>query len=155
MLIPRATALSGVIASGILSLAGRGGIAGWQWLFLVEGVLTVGIGVIWLFFLPDRPTSPILFPRWKMFNPRQIHILASRVIVYDAQKSASSRVHIGFRDTLHVLGNWRLWQHVMITFIGMMPGQAISLYFPSIIQSLGFTKLKANALSVLLVRNEF
>jgi hypothetical protein len=132
-------------------MSGRSGLAGWQWLFMVEGVMTVGIGVVWLFVLPDRPTqcSPILFPRWKMLNEREIHILATRVVIDDAQKSAGSRVHIGVRDTLHVLANWRLWQHVMITFIGMLPAQALGLYFPSIIQSLGFPKLKANALSVL------
>lgn len=117
--------------------------------------MTVGIGIIWLFFLPDRPThcSPILFPKWKMLNEREIHILATRVIIDDAQKSAGSRVHIDVRDTLHVLGNWRLWQHVMISFIGMMPAQALGLYFPSIIQALGFAKLKANALSVTYFRN--
>ena len=47
-----ASALSGVIASGILSLSGHSGLAGWQWLFMLEGVMTVGIGIVWLFFLP-------------------------------------------------------------------------------------------------------
>jgi len=122
-----ASALSGVIASGILSLSGTSGLAGWQWLFMLEGVMTVGIGIVWLFFLPETPSncSPLLFPTWKMFNEREIHILATRVIVDDAQKSAGARVHITFRDVVHVFGNWRIWQHVLLSFIGMMPGQAI------------------------------
>jgi len=131
-------------------MAGRSGLAGWQWLFMVEGVMTVGIGIVWLFLLPDKPThaSPVLLPKWKMLNERQVHTLATRFIIDDAQKSAGSRVHISLRDTLHVLANWRLWQHVMVSLVGMMPAQALGLYFPSIIQSLGFPKLKANALSV-------
>jgi MFS family permease len=124
-----ATAISGVLASGILSLAGRSGLAGWQWLFMLEGVMTVCIGILWLFFLPETPSkcSPILFPKWKMFTPREVQILATRVIVHDAQKSAGARVHIGFRDVLHVLTNWRIWQHVMLSFIGMIPGQGLSM----------------------------
>jgi len=125
-----ASALSGVIASGILSLSGRSGLAGWQWLFMLEGVMTVGIGIVWLFLLPETPSncSPLLFPKWKMFNNRQIHILATRVIVDDAQKSAGARVHITFRDVVHVFGNWRIWQHVLLSFIGMMPGQALGTF---------------------------
>jgi hypothetical protein len=122
-----AQALAGVIASGLLSLAGNGGLAGWQWLFMIEGVMTIGLGVVWLFFLPETPTKcwPLLFPKWKMFNQREIHILATRVIIDDAQKSAGARVHINFKDVLHVFGNWRLWQHVMMSFIGMIPAQAL------------------------------
>jgi len=54
-------------------MAGRSGLAGWQWLFMVEGVMTVGIGIVWLFLLPDKPTyaSPVLLPKWKMLNERQ------------------------------------------------------------------------------------
>jgi len=63
-----------------------------------------------------------------MFNDRQIHILAARVIVDDAQKSAGARVHITFRDVVHVFGNWRIWQHVFLSFIGMMPGQALGTF---------------------------
>ena len=48
-------ALSPVLASGILRLEGKGGIEGWQWLFLVEGVLTVAVGVFLLLFLPGSP----------------------------------------------------------------------------------------------------
>ena len=120
---------SGVIASAILTLAGRSGLAGWQWLFLIEGLMTIAMGIVWLFLLPETSTkcNPILFPKWKMFNDREIHILATRVVIDEAQKSAGARVHINFRDVLHVFANWRLWQHVMLSFIGMLPGQALCI----------------------------
>lgn len=40
--------LGGPIAAGLLSLNGLGGLKGWQWLFLLEGVPAVALGVaIW------------------------------------------------------------------------------------------------------------
>ena len=35
----------------------RGGLAGWQWLFLLEGLPTVILGVVTLFYLTDRPAQ--------------------------------------------------------------------------------------------------
>jgi MFS transporter, ACS family, tartrate transporter len=53
------TALSGVIGgplSGLLlRLGGTHGLAGWQWLFLIEGVPAIALGIVTLFYLDDRP----------------------------------------------------------------------------------------------------
>ena len=54
-----ATLLAGVIGAPIsgvlLSLNGVGGLAGWQWLFLLEGLPAVVLGVVVLRVLPERP----------------------------------------------------------------------------------------------------
>jgi ACS family tartrate transporter-like MFS transporter len=54
-----ATAMAGVIGgplSGtLLNLNGRLGLAGWQWLFLIEGIPAVLLGIIVLFYLTERP----------------------------------------------------------------------------------------------------
>lgn len=54
-----ATSLAGVvgapIASALLKLEGRGGLHGWQWLFLAEGLPTLLMGISVLFVLKDKP----------------------------------------------------------------------------------------------------
>ena len=56
-----AAPLSGVVMGGVagtlLGLHGHMGLAGWQWLFLVEGLPAVLISLIFLLFLPDEPAS--------------------------------------------------------------------------------------------------
>jgi ACS family tartrate transporter-like MFS transporter len=55
--IPLSGAVMGAIAGALLNLQGRLGLAGWQWLFLVEGLPAVLLGVVFLFLLPDGPQS--------------------------------------------------------------------------------------------------
>jgi MFS transporter, ACS family, tartrate transporter len=54
-----ATSIAGVIgapvASALLSLEGRSGLHGWQWLFLLEGIPTILMGISVLFVLKDKP----------------------------------------------------------------------------------------------------
>lgn len=52
---PIASAIMGVTAGAILDLNGTLGLAGWQWLFLLEGFPAVVLGFVVLIWLADRP----------------------------------------------------------------------------------------------------
>ena len=61
--LPLAFGISSAIAGSILSLDGLYGIAGWQWLFLLEGAPAILAGLFALRYLPDRPhNAPWLTP---------------------------------------------------------------------------------------------
>ena len=45
------------IATGLLQLRGVGGKAGWRYLFLIEGVLTLFVGIASYFMMPPGPTQ--------------------------------------------------------------------------------------------------
>jgi MFS transporter, ACS family, tartrate transporter len=53
--IPAAMLIGAPISEALLSLDGVGGLQGWQWLFLVEGLPAVILGIVALFYLTDRP----------------------------------------------------------------------------------------------------
>lgn len=60
-----ATAFSGLIAAGVFAgLDGARGLAGWRWLFLIEGVASFVAGVVAWFVLPDFPHSSTGSSRW-------------------------------------------------------------------------------------------
>ena len=54
---PLASIVMGGISGWLLDLNGVGGLRGWQWLFLVQGLPSVTAGLLVLFFLPDTPGS--------------------------------------------------------------------------------------------------
>ena len=53
--LPLATTVMGAIAGALLKMDGIHGLAGWQWLFLIEGIPAVLMSVVFLRFLPDGP----------------------------------------------------------------------------------------------------
>lgn len=55
--IPLAGIIGGPLSGALLGLGGRFGLAGWQWLFLIEGIPSVVLGVATLVYLTDRPET--------------------------------------------------------------------------------------------------
>ena len=54
--------LGGPLSGVLLSLRGVGGLDGWQWLFVIEGVPAVVLGVVALLYLTDRPEDAAWLP---------------------------------------------------------------------------------------------
>ncbi|HEX8096927.1 MAG TPA: MFS transporter [Pyrinomonadaceae bacterium] len=127
-----ATALAGVVggpASGaLLSLNGAGGLAGWQWLFLVEGIPAVVLGVVVLVYLTDRPESA----RWLKAGERDW--LSGEL------KAERERQHEGHARTLpQALKSFRVWLLGLVYFSIILGFYSISLWLPVIVK--GFTGL--------------
>ena len=64
-----ASSFSGLIAAGVFhGMDGAAGLAGWQWLFVLQGTVTLVIATIGFFFLPDYP----LTTRWLNADERNL-----------------------------------------------------------------------------------
>jgi ACS family tartrate transporter-like MFS transporter len=72
--IPLSGALGGPLGGALLGLSGVGHLSGWQWLFLVEGLPPVFLGVILLGYLTEQPEDA----RW--LSPEQRGWLSDRLI---------------------------------------------------------------------------
>jgi MFS transporter, ACS family, tartrate transporter len=55
--LPLSSVVMGSLAGLLLELQGRWGLAGWQWLFLVEGLPAVALSLVFLLCLPDGPET--------------------------------------------------------------------------------------------------
>jgi ACS family tartrate transporter-like MFS transporter len=61
--LPLSSVVMGMLAGALLGLQGRLGLAGWQWLFLVEGLPAIALGFVFWCYLPDTPAhAPWLAP---------------------------------------------------------------------------------------------
>jgi ACS family tartrate transporter-like MFS transporter len=89
--------LSGAILDGMKSVHG---LAGWQWLFLLEGLPTVILGVVALFYLTDRPAVA----NW--LTPAERSWLTERLSAEDQDRA--SPVRWTLRQTLAETRVWHL-----------------------------------------------
>ncbi|KAI0469690.1 major facilitator superfamily domain-containing protein [Xylariaceae sp. FL0804] len=144
-----ASATTSLIGAGILSMGDRYGVAGWRWLFIVEGAITVGVGIIFMLLLPPvvgNGKPLISFGRWSYFNSRESYILLRRVLLDDPTKTAG-HLRISGSDVWKTVKNPRILLHVVISITATIPVNAINTYGPSVIKSLGYGTVRANALA--------
>jgi MFS family permease len=81
-----ATAFAGLIAAGVFAgMDDLAGLAGWQWLFILQGAVTFVVAVSAAFVLPDDP----LKTRW--LTPEERELANNRILADTVgQKGASS-----------------------------------------------------------------
>lgn len=86
---PLANVLLAVLAYGLLRLRGVWGLAGWQYLFVVEGACTLVIGLLlfgMMAELPLRPRRRWLDPPGGFLAPLEVEVLVNRVLRDDPMK---------------------------------------------------------------------
>lgn len=108
-------AFGGLLAAVIVKhLEGVHGIRGWRWLFIVEGVATVGFALIALFILPDFPaTSSRLSEREKRVAVARLATENVTAITVDGEKLSNW-------EAIKVsVSNWRTWAFVVGYMVGL------------------------------------
>jgi MFS family permease len=94
-----AGAFGGVLAYGIGKMNGIRGYKGWRWLFIIEGLLTIVIAVIWFWTLPD-------FPETVGWLDEEERAFIKAKLEKDTGKSAHAQA-ITWRDALDVFKDCR------------------------------------------------
>lgn len=129
--IPVASILSGPLAGTILGLNWLG-IAGWRWLFLLEGTPAILLGIATLFVLPDRPGEV----RWLRSDERDW--LSSRL---DEEQRAKTR--LAQVTVWHAVRNPSVLLLTVGLFFCYTGGYAFWLWMPTMLQRLtGWTDVQ-------------
>ncbi|KAK7464302.1 hypothetical protein VKT23_006470 [Stygiomarasmius scandens] len=124
-----AISFSGLIAAATFAtLDGRGGLFGWQYLFIIEGCLTFGIAFIATFMLPDHP----LTTRWLTQEERE---LAQRRMDCDTVGMEPSKGAItGLKQ---VIADGKLWVLVVMQTLHLA-SCGFNSFFPTVVSALGY-----------------
>jgi MFS transporter, ACS family, phthalate transporter len=130
-----AIAASGTIGgpiSGVImqNLGGLLGLKNWQWLFLIEGMLPVVMGIAAFFVLNDRPRDAV----W--LSDREKDLLIANLKVKGGSDSRS-----GTRAFLLALRKPMLWVATSGYFSVTWAGMVLNFWSPTIIQRAGVTNL--------------
>ncbi|KAF1812705.1 MFS general substrate transporter [Eremomyces bilateralis CBS 781.70] len=142
-----ALSITGIIASllafGIFHLEGHHGLAGWRWIFLIEGTLTLVIGIVSFFLMPASAAQTKTWFRPKgWFTDRELTIVVNRVLRDDPSKGDHPR------RLWTALKDYDLWPLYMLGVINLVPQAPPAQYLTQILRNLGFTTFETNLLTI-------
>ncbi|MFM1885833.1 MAG: hypothetical protein RL026_990 [Pseudomonadota bacterium] len=123
--IPLSTVVGAPVAGLLLGMDGLQGLAGWQWLFLLEGLPAVLLGLVVWRHLPDRPADA----RW--LTPAESDALEAQVAREQTETTARHAVGVGralFHPTVWLLG--------LVLFACQCGSYGLTLWIPQIVKGL-------------------
>ncbi|UNI16057.1 hypothetical protein JDV02_002532 [Purpureocillium takamizusanense] len=136
-------AFGGLLAGAITSnLHGAHGLAGWRWLFIVEGVATVGVALIAYFVLLDYPATS------KRLTPDERLLATVRIAHSGISNSTAGRRRLShWQAFLAAVSDPRTYMFVVLYMLDVGSG-TISYFIPTITVSLGYSTVKAQYMTV-------
>jgi Major Facilitator Superfamily len=136
--------ISAFLAFGILHLRGLYGLAGWRWLFAIEGCITGIIGVMSFFYLPPSPTQT---PGW--FTVHEEKIMVNRILRDDPSKGGMhNRQALSLQMVKDCLTDWHMFPIYLIAICFQIPTNPMTAYLTLQLRSIGFDTFQTNLLSI-------
>ncbi|RYP06683.1 hypothetical protein DL765_009390 [Monosporascus sp. GIB2] len=123
---------SGLLAYAISNLEGVGGLQGWRWIFIIEGLMTCVIGVVVFFICPNFPQHA---QSW-FLKPHERERLVAQLEASRGNESEGSAV-----DSVpmwKILTDWRIHLFTMGFFCCDITASSVSSFTPTILTELGW-----------------
>jgi D-galactonate transporter len=137
--IPLSIVIGGPLAGVLLELDGIGGLRGWQWLFLVEGLPAIVLGFVVLAYLTDKPHDA----HWLTTEEKEW--LGARIREEQTQAMKKHGVSV-----LQAMVHPTVWKLALIMFTCQTGSYGLSLWMPQIVKQLsGLGNLEVGLITAL------
>jgi MFS transporter, ACS family, tartrate transporter len=124
--IPISIVTGSLVSGQVLRIGDWGGLESWQWLFILEAVPAIVLGIVTWFWLTDTPADA------KWLEPAQREWLAKRLANERSAKEA--RRTYSFAETMR---NPRVWLLTLVYFGQNMTGYGVVIFLPQIVSRFG------------------
>lgn len=125
-------------------MRGIAGYGGWRWIFIIEGLASVLIGVACFFCLVD---TPALSTRW--LEPDEIRYLELRQLAKRGRQVVDEKPDkFDWKTLFKVLTDWQLYLQVFNFWSNAVPNYGLKFTLPQIIKNMGYTSANAQLLSI-------
>jgi MFS transporter, ACS family, tartrate transporter len=135
---PLSTALGSPLSAALLELNGVMGLHGWQWLFLLEAVPALILGVVVFFYMTDKPEKA----KWLKDDERNW-------LVETMNAEAASRSAIAKHGIISGLANPRVLALSLIYFGTSAGLYTLGIWAPQIIKQLGVSSMTVGLLNAI------
>ncbi|KAH6704245.1 major facilitator superfamily domain-containing protein [Leptodontidium sp. MPI-SDFR-AT-0119] len=137
-------AFSGLLAYAIEKMDGLSGLAGWKWIFILEGLLPVIVSFSLYFILPDNPqTASFLTPEEREFVVNRIAYQTGvgSGNITNSDKMSKKYIIAGFSD-------WKVWMAI-VPFLACSIGvYGFTATVPTVVRQLGYSSANAQLMTI-------
>ncbi|KAI9924420.1 hypothetical protein MW887_007046 [Aspergillus wentii] len=135
-----AGAFGGLLASGISKMEGIRGYGGWRWVFIIEGLLTCVVSIVWFFIIPGFPEDA------KWLNDEEREFI--RVKLAKDSGSAATNTKIGLKEVLSVFKDYKIFIGGLMYFGQVVTAYGYAYFAPTIIKHYGYGTIKTQLYSI-------
>ncbi|KAJ6063909.1 major facilitator superfamily domain-containing protein [Penicillium canescens] len=129
-----ATAVSGLIAAGVFArLDNARGLAGWKWLYIIEGAISFVLGLIAIVILPDFPESTTGSQKWLLTEDERI-VALERIQADQIAQESNRSIWYGLKLAI---SDYRTWAFVFM-LICNHAAYGFNYFYPAIVKGFGF-----------------
>ncbi|RPA78574.1 high affinity nicotinic acid plasma membrane permease [Ascobolus immersus RN42] len=137
-------AVVGLVSAGFQKMNRLGGLRGYEWMFLIYGLVGIVIGFLLLWWLPDRPRAPGQEPNTSKLTKFVEKILPKRKpaftgedgeLHYQDLKRAYKPPQWGIKELIQIISDWRIWPLIVMYFGVVGVGIGLQIFGTLIIRS--------------------
>ncbi|KAF2200988.1 MFS general substrate transporter [Delitschia confertaspora ATCC 74209] len=143
-----ASGLSNLLALGLSQMKGLGGLNGWRWIFIIEGVITCVLGLLGyvaIIDFPDKASKPGLLIRKPFLNAREAELVLQRI---DRDRGDASTERLTIQSILFHLRDWKIWEFAWLYLLNNVVAYSFSYFLPIILKSgMGYDTTMSQVLS--------
>ncbi|SGZ51826.1 CIC11C00000003143 [Sungouiella intermedia] len=142
--------LSALLAAGLLEILTPSVPEGWRWLFMIEGIITLLIGIASFFFMPASVVDTKAWYRKKgWYTDREEKILVNKVLRDDPSKGdMNNRQPVGLKELAKAFFDIDMLPVYIIRLLGDIGTLPVATYLSLTLRQLGFSVFSTNMLSI-------
>ncbi|KAJ1959156.1 hypothetical protein GGI12_004481 [Dipsacomyces acuminosporus] len=127
---------AGPLAAGLQNI--KGGLKGYQYIFIVEAGITVGIAIVMAFLLQN-------YPETATFITEDERAVAMQKL--DSEKALARKASYSPIQVFKALSDWTVWAYALIFWAAASGGATQAIFGPTLIKAMGYTSTRAQVLS--------
>ncbi|KAK4560904.1 hypothetical protein LTR86_005484 [Recurvomyces mirabilis] len=132
-----ASALSGILAYGLMQMEDVAGMRGWRWIFIMEGVITCTLGLLGYCLIVRFPDQEMSRPSFKFLRPEECQFVLDRL---NEDRSDAEAEPFALQKFLKPARDFAVWCFALIFFCTTTVTYSFSFFLPIILrQNMGFS----------------
>ncbi|GAW00563.1 high-affinity nicotinic acid transporter [Lentinula edodes] len=120
---------SAILAYSFSQLAGKAGLAGWSWIFVIEGAVTISFGCVAWAFLPGFPDNNAFL------NSEETRFILERI---EEDRGDSLPDTVTLWKAFEYLSDWKIWIYGLMFLCATIPAYAIGFFITVILSGMGW-----------------